>query len=403
MRSLCSVRAMFGAVTRTVGSGALIATLAITSLQSQAEWQDPLQTPAMKTLKAPSSLLLDVISAGDRLVAVGERGHIILSDDDGYSWSQANVPVITTLTGIYFVNPTTGWAVGHDAVVLKTEDAGKTWVKQFDGFDANKMVLEQAKKVKSQLEDELKKVNVMGNSSRISDVEEELENASYALEDAEIDFEDRSTKPLLDLWFKNSQEGFVIGAYGMIFKTIDGGKSWADWSSHVENPDRFHLNSIADTGNGRLMIVGEAGLMLRTKNGGDQWGTMFSPYEGSFFGVTSLNKQGVQFAFGLRGNLARSEDFGATWKLMDTKTEQSLIGATDRLGRVAYVVGNGGAFVKGIDVGRKWESKVRQGRGSAAAIIESKAGHFVIVGENGVELLDKLGERLSVSIKSIEG
>ncbi len=55
MRSLCSVRAMFGAVTRTVGSGALIATLAITSLQSQAEWQDPLQTPAMKTLKAPSS------------------------------------------------------------------------------------------------------------------------------------------------------------------------------------------------------------------------------------------------------------------------------------------------------------------------------------------------------------
>jgi len=190
---------MFGAVTRTVGSGALIATLAITSLQSQAEWQDPLQTPAMKTLKAPSSLLLDVISAGDRLVAVGERGHIILSDDDGYSWSQANVPVITTLTGIYFVNPTTGWAVGHDAVVLKTEDAGKTWVKQFDGFDANKMVLEQARKVKSQLEDELKKVNVMGNSSRISDVEEELENASYALEDAEIDFEDRSTKPLLEL------------------------------------------------------------------------------------------------------------------------------------------------------------------------------------------------------------
>lgn len=403
MRSLCSVRAMFGAVTRSVGSGALIATFAFTSLQSQAQWQDPLQTPAMKTLKAPHSLLLDVVSAGDRLVAVGERGHIIFSDDDGFSWSQASVPVITTLTGIYFVDATTGWAIGHDAVVLKTQDAGKTWVKQFDGFEANKMVLEQAKQVKAELEDELKKVNVMGNSSRISDVEEALENAEYALEDAFIDFEDKSTKPLLDVWFKNKQNGFVIGAYGMIFKTTDGGNSWNDWSSHVENPDRFHLNSIADAGDGRLMIVGEAGLMLRTVNGGDQWDQMFSPYEGSFFGVTSLNKQGVQFAFGLRGNLARSDNFGSSWKLMNTHTEQSLIGGTDRLGRVAYIVGNGGAFIKGIDVGRKWESKIRAGRGSAAAIIESKAGHFVLVGENGVELLDKLGDRLSVSIKSVEG
>ncbi len=403
MRSLCSVRAMFGAVTRTVGSGALIATLAFTSLQTHAEWQDPLQTPAMKTMKAPHSLLLDIVSVGDRLVAVGERGHIILSDDDGYSWAQASVPVITTLTSIYFIDTSIGWAVGHDAVVLKTEDAGKTWVKQFDGFEANKMVLEQAKQIKSQLEDKLRTVNVMGNSARISAAEEALENAEFALEDALIDFEDKSTKPLLDVWFKNKNEGFVIGAYGMIFKTTDGGNNWSDWSNHVENPDRFHLNSIADIGENRLMIVGEAGLMVRTSDGGDDWKQMFSPYEGSFFGVTSLNKQGVQFAFGLRGNLARSDNFGSSWKLMNTQTEQSLIGGTDRLGRVAYIVGNGGAFIKGIDAGRKWESKVREGRGIAAAIVESKAGHFVIVGENGVELLDKLGQRLSVSIKSIEG
>ncbi len=403
MRSLCSVRALLGTITRRMGGSTLVAIMAFSSLPAHAQWQDPLQTPAMKTEKAVSSLLLDVVDTGKSLVAVGERGHVILSKDDGYSWAQADVPVISTLTSVYFVDTQTGWAVGHDAVVLKTQDGGLSWKKQFDGFDANSMLLQQAKQVKAHLESELSKASVVGNPARISLAEEELENATFVLEDAQIDFEDKSTKPLLDVWFKNKNEGFVVGAYGMIFKTTNGGDNWLDWSSHVENPDRFHLNAITSTAENRLMIVGEAGIMLRTNNGGDKWEQMFSPYDGSFFGITSLSKQGVQLAYGLRGNLARSDNFGSSWKLMDTKTEQSLIGATDRLGRVAYVVGNGGAFIKGIDLGRKWESTIRQGRGSAASIIESKAGHFIIVGEKGVELLDKQGTRLFVTIKSIEG
>ena len=402
MRSLYAVRAKFNAVSQFFGGSILLAAMGLFSLQASAQWQDPLVTPAMPTLKATSSLLLDVVSTGDRLVAVGERGHIIYSDDDGYKWVQASVPVISTLTSVYFVNEQIGWAVGHDAIVLKTDDAGQTWAKQFDGFLANEMVVKQAIRNKQLAEDELSKAKVMGNSERISLAEESLENLTFALEDAQADFDSKSTKPLLDLWFKNEKEGFVVGAYGMIFKTNDGGANWQDWSAHVPNPDRFHLNAIANAGNNKLMIVGEAGLMLRTTDGGEQWKAMFSPYEGSFFGVTSLTEQGIQFAFGLRGNVARTDTFGSRWNLMDTGTEQSLIGATDRLGRVPYIVGNGGAFIKGIDLGRKWESKIRTGRTSAAAIVESNAGHFVLVGEGGVELLDKVGDRLSAKAITIE-
>ncbi len=403
MRSLSSVRTMLSTVGRTMSRGILVLVVASSAVSVQAEWQDPLNTPSMKTDKAVSSLVLDVALAGDRIIAVGERGHILYSDDSGFNWTQADVPAISTLTSVYFINQSIGWAVGHDALVLNTQDGGLTWTKQFDGFRANKMVLEQARLVKIGMEKELNKVKVMGRESRIALVEEQLENATYALEDAEIDFEDKSTKPLLDLWFKNKNEGFVIGAYGMIFKTMDGGKSWKDWSSHVENPDRFHLNAMAYAGGDKLMIVGESGLILRSSDGGEKIEQTFSPYDGSFFGVISLNKQGVQMAFGLRGNLARSDNFGSSWKLMDTGTQQSLMGGTDRLGRVAYVVGNGGAFIKGIDLGRKWESKIRHGRGSAATIIETKAGHFVMVGEKGIELLDKTGDRLSMTSTHVEG
>jgi len=369
-----------------------------------AGWQDPLVTPAMSTQLAHESLLLDVAAAGSRLVAVGERGHIIFSDDDGFTWTQSQqVPVMSTLTSVYFVDSNNGWAIGHDGVVLNSLNGGLTWTKQFDGFKANEMVLEQAKKDKKKYEKELNKAKVMGVSRRISQIEAKLENATYALEDAQIDFEDKSTKPLLDVWFKSPTEGLVIGAYGMIFKTFDGGQTWQDWSSHVDNPDRFHLNSIVNIGAGKLMMVGEAGLMLRTFDDGGVWEKMFSPYEGSFFGVSSLNKQGIQLAYGLRGNIARTDDFGSSWRLMDSGTEQSLMGATDRYGRILFVVGNGGAFVKGIDLGRKWENTVRTGRSGATSILQTTSGHFVVVGENGVELLDKAGERLAEPVKSVKG
>ncbi len=402
MRTLFSVHAVLRFAGRFLSASILASVVGLTATTAHAQWQDPLDTPAMSTLKAHKSLLLDIVSVGERLIAVGERGHIILSNDQGRTWRQAKVPVITTLTAVYFVNENTGWAVGHDAVVLNTQDGGLTWAKQFDGFKANEMVLNSAKKTKALYEDELSKAMVMASDARISLAEERLENATYALEDAQIDFEDKSTKPLLDVWFKNAKEGFVIGAYGMMFKTIDGGNSWLAWATHVENPDRFHLNSITKIDEQRLMMVGEAGLMLRTQDAGETWTQMLSPYDGSFFGVMNLSNN-VQLAFGLRGNLARSDNFGLSWRLEDTDTQQTLMGATDHLGRIAYVVGNGGAFLKGIDSGRKWESQTRTGRSNASSIIETRSGEFVMVGESGVEILDKTGERLSVEIKSIEG
>lgn len=402
MRSLQTVRATMRFFAKGLTAGAMVASIGI-STSANAEWQDPIDSPAIQSHKTISSLLLDVVSTGERLVAVGERGHIIYSDDNGISWMQADVPVMTTLTAVHFPDTSNGWAVGHDAVVLRTRDAGVTWEKQFDGFKANALVLEQAKLLKDNVQTALNQAKVAEDDDLVDQLTERLDTVTYALEDAQFDFDDRSTKPLLDVWFKNSQEGFVVGAYGMIFKTENGGTNWQNWSGHVQNPDRFHLNAITDTGANRLMIVGEMGTILRSANGGESFEKMFSPYEGSFFGVLNMNNDKVQIAFGLRGNLARTDDFGSTWTLLDTGTQQSLIGGVDRRGRVAYLVGNGGVFAKGIDSGRKWEATTRSGRSAAAAVVETNAGHMIVVGENGIEVVNKSGENVNVTVNSVKG
>lgn len=113
------------------------AVVLIASSYAIADYQDPLDTPAQKVAAAPQSLLLDVNRSGERLVAVGERGHILYSDDQGASWVQALTPVSTQLNAVFFVDDKLGWAVGEDAVILHSSDGGTSWQKQFDTRNAD--------------------------------------------------------------------------------------------------------------------------------------------------------------------------------------------------------------------------------------------------------------------------
>ena len=92
-----------------------------------------LDTPAQKSPLAPRGSLTGLARAGKRVVAVGQRGHVLLSDDAGKTWQQADVPVSADLVAVSFPNAETGWAVGHDGVVLHSTDAGRTWARQLDG------------------------------------------------------------------------------------------------------------------------------------------------------------------------------------------------------------------------------------------------------------------------------
>ncbi len=117
---------------RHVGAAVLLMATAIAVHAQDAAINS--QTAAIKSAKVASSLLQDIVRIGDRLVVVGERGHIATSDDNGKTWQQAEVPTRAMMNAVFFISPTEGWAVGHDALVLHTTDAGLTWTIQLDGL-----------------------------------------------------------------------------------------------------------------------------------------------------------------------------------------------------------------------------------------------------------------------------
>ena len=154
-------------------------------------------------------LLLDAARAGGRIVAVGARGYILVSADQGATWSRARSPEAPLLTAVDFADAKDGWAVGHDSVILATTDGGDTWTQQFSAPSEQ--------------------------------------------------------RPLLDVLFVSRETGFAVGAYGAYYETTDGGRSW---NVRKIIPDDKHLNAIVQTAPGKLLIVGEAGTILVSDDGG---------------------------------------------------------------------------------------------------------------------------------------
>ncbi len=212
------------------------------ALYSAVAWAAPTDYSLMRP-RAATSLLLDVAAAGERLVAVGERGHILYSEDQGANWTRARVPTSVMLTRLFFADDSTGWAVGHDGNILLSSDGGVNWELQRDGVTdqvrLNEDRVGRARQRVGELRDDL----AAAGAEQTAEVSDQLAEAEHALEVAqEIMAEPVYASPLMDAWFCNTDRGWASGAFGNLLHTTNGGRTWEDYSHKVGNEEELHLN-----------------------------------------------------------------------------------------------------------------------------------------------------------------
>lgn len=340
--------------------------------------------PAVKSSRAVESLLLDIARADGRLVAVGERGFVVYSDDEGQSWAQADVPVSVTLTAVTFPTPLAGWAVGHEGTILNSTDGGASWSLQFTGEDVAKQEVGFARQIVERMEAEME----TADEDALDDLEFELDEASFALEDAEAALESGgTTSPFLDVWFADESNGFAVGAYGLIFRTVDGGQNWSIWSHNLDNLDKYHYYSLVSPDGATLYLSGEAGTLFRSGDAGLSWDRLESPYEGSLFGILALPNGGGDriMSFGLRGNIFISDDRGDNWDELFSENENTLMGGAVTNGRLV-IVGRSGTVLSSDNGGDEFTMIIREDRGSYSAVLPTRDGNLVLVGEGGIHL-----------------
>lgn len=334
--------------------------------------------PAL-TFDEPTSMqLLDITRAGDRLVAAGERGVIILSDDHGASWRQVPVPVSVTLTALHFPQPELGWAVGHGGTILHSSDGGETWSLQFDGNDANRQYLAWSKQRVGRLEQALAEVE---DEARLEELELDLEDARFAVEDATDAIDIGPADPFLDVRFLDASSGFAVGAYGMLYRTDNGGSDWNIAIAGIDNPYRYHYYALAVDAEGRLYLSGEAGLLYYSSDSGGSWERVDDLYDGSLFGIAA--HAGQLYTYGLRGHVFRSMDGGVSWEEFDNSERYSLYGGTLLADGHILMVGSGGLVLATSEGGalRGWR---HPSRSSLSSAVETASGEILLVGMSGL-------------------
>ncbi len=273
---------------------------------------------------APKSLLLAVARVGDKLVAVGDHGHVLLSVDQGRTWAQSLTPTRALLTGVSFADAKHGWAVGHDGVILATNDGGLTWIRQDDGRDLETVYL--------------------------------------------------------DVYFRDLNHGMAVGAYGKFVVTADGGKNW---TTAKPAEGEMHYNRITAGADGYLYLAGESGTLLVSNDGGDNWVKSAVPYEGSLFGVLPLDQSSL-VVYGLRGHIFHSPDHGATWEPRSSDIKVLIMAGCRRKNGTVVLAGQGGNFFVSRDAGRTFRDWQPAGFGTSVAdLIEADDGSLVTVGEAG--------------------
>jgi photosystem II stability/assembly factor-like uncharacterized protein len=320
-----------------------------------------------KMPRASKSLLLDMVRTASGFVAVGERGHVLRSDD-GKSWTQLTVPTRSALTSIAIADGQL-WVGGHDGVILHSTDGGESW--------------------KAQRRDPFR----------------------LAEGESAADHDPRQGAPILDLWFRDASNGIAVGAHSLMLVTTDGGGTWTEKEAIASGPakteaapmkgDLFsaadleledeadpHFNAITPLGEHTLIIVGERGTLLRSTDDGATWKRLPFPYKGSMFGVLATGENRL-LAYGLRGNVYESADGGDSWNKVDTQASVSLMGGSLLEGGGVVLAGANGTVLRRAAADKPFAiSTFHNAAGETpalAGILPDGRGDFVIVGDKGAD------------------
>ncbi len=333
---------------------------------------DVLELPAVPSALASKSLIFSISKHGDRYFATGHHGHILYSDDGGDSWNQAQVPVRSAILDIDFPTPELGWAVGHEGVILHSTDGGKTWVKQYDGNRYGKEGL--------------------AYYQQLAQANPDNELYRTLIEEMEFAVSQGADKPFFRVAFQSPTHGYALGAYGMVMETKDGGNTWVPVLEKIQNDAFYHIFDFAPLAEeGKVMASGEAGLLLEIDLNQEVGKKLENvPWEGSFFTIVDA-ADGSLVIGGLRGNMFRTQDNGATWTPVKKGLSSAIVDSIRLADGSLIAAGIGGEVLVSKDNGASFAplpvttgGQIYTTSGRIYAVVEGPPGTILVGGPSGI-------------------
>jgi photosystem II stability/assembly factor-like uncharacterized protein len=243
--------------------------------------------------------------------------------DGGNSWT----PVYngaTKLNSFFFVDATTGYAVGDGKTILKTTDTGSNWAPQTVAADIPAADLTTIR----------------------------CASATRCL--------------------ASSRQG------DQLLRSDDGGATWTS-----VKPSTGKILAAAFNGPSAATAVGAAGDTVISANGGANWAPVGSVLTATLTRLRATSSRAV-FATGDNGNLARTTNGGQDWSKPNVATSEDITDVTFPSDAVGYAVNSAGELRKTGNSGQTWTPVDTAGAPAPNAIVATSVKTVFLVGPKGL-------------------
>jgi len=246
----------------------------------------------------------------------GDHGFLGRTEDGGRTWVRQIVGTNEGINDIYFRDKENGFLLAGDTI-FATRDSGIRWSEsrrfqpeEFNGASVELYSVRFPNK---------KKGWVVGSVSRGDRI---VDSILVYTDDAGLTWQRERAPSRLELIhvdFVNEKRGWIVGAGGTILTTEDGGTTWTKQTSGITST-LFHIDFRDEK---RGWAVGERGVILRTTDGGHSWLSVASPVRSTLLSVQFVTDNDG-WIVGRGGSILRSEDGGITWVQQESQTKQNL-------------------------------------------------------------------------------
>lgn len=307
----------------------------------------PLPPFPQTATRADGLLVTGLAQSGERRIAVGELGRILIADAAAGPWREVRVTPQrgSTFTRVIFTDADTAIAVGHDGWIVRSTDRGETW--------------------------------------------------------HEVVFDPERGEAVLGVAGPFDGRLYAYGAFGQFLVSSDNGQSWVH-EKHAAIGDR-HLAAMTQARDGALLIVGETGLMARSTDQGASWTKLPEVYKGSFYGLQRLPGDTL-LAYGMRGNAFVSDDNGQHWSRSKVPGGLSLYDSMIDQDGSAILVGENSSVFRSTDNGRSFSMLLEGDRKRYASVLPVKnGGGWLVAGEAGIGLQKQPGNVAEADASAAKG
>jgi photosystem II stability/assembly factor-like uncharacterized protein len=301
---------------------------------------------------------------------------LLLTNICNSQWTQIPTGISSFLVDLSFVNPDTGWVVGHNQTILKTTNAGQIWIPQTPGNTDDILsvffISEQIGWIGTSI-GLIYKTTDGGNTwsqqynanfkwiTKIFFVNETTGFATIHKYDPDPFLREGAiikttnggqswsikTQVFVDgfqcIHFVDELHGFAVGTFGLFSKTTNGGETWSapiyltnHWFHTVFFIDRFV--GFAAGGNFSTTVI------FKTTNGGSSWSLVRNTFEGGILGLSFLDFQ-RGWACGYNGTMLKTINGGESW-VPENSTVTSAIGEMVIFDSTGIAVGDNGLVLK---------------------------------------------------------